>query len=138
MRRATGATFLVVAVVLVAPACGREASDAQTKAAAEQAQLLDETRAELEVLTERTEELGSHLDELEAGREDAAAQLDRVSERLWASLAKVREAVSEAKSAGGAASSDADSALANASAALRDLTILENRFEYHLSQHGGN
>ena len=137
MNRATGAVLLILAVAaLVLPACGREGSDAATQAAAEQSRLLDDARAEIAALEARALELEESLAAIEEEREDAGTRVDRVTERLMSSLAKVREALSETKAAGNSAAGDAASALANAGAALRDLTILENRFEYHLRQHG--
>ena len=140
MKRATGALLLVVAAAaLFLSLWGRETSNAATEAAAEQAVLLQEAQTQIDALEDRTEQLEAELAEAtaEAAGDDLDLRLDRASERLWASVTKLREALSETKAAGDSAAEDAGSALANASAALRDLTILENRFEYHLRRHGG-
>lgn len=138
MKLGIGVVLLVLALAaLILSACGREISHEATRAAAEQGRLLEEARAEIAALEERTRELEESLARVEDQRDIAGTRVDRVSERLWSSLAKLREALSETKASGKSAAGDAASALANASAALRDLTILENRFEYHLRQHGG-
>ena len=140
MQRATGAVLLIlVAAALFLSAWGRESSEAATQAAAEQAALLKEAQLQIKALEERTEQLETDLAAATAAArsDDLAVRVDLVSERLWASLSKLREATTKSKAAGSAAASDAASAAANAGAALRALTILENRFEYHLRQLGG-
>jgi uncharacterized protein YoxC len=139
MKRARGFVLVILALgTLVLPACGPgEETDEAERAAAEQAERLDEALGEIEDLKLRTQELEDELAVIEDDRQAKAADLDRVSERLWASLAKLRGALADAKASVDSASSEASSALANAGAAAREVTILENRFEYHLRQHGG-
>ena len=139
MQRASGALLLILAAAaLFLSVWGRESSEAATEAAAEQAAQLAEAQAQIAALEERTQELEADLAETtaEASDDDLAFRMNLVTERLWKSLAKLRGAVAESRSSGNAAASDAASAAANAGAALRELTILENRFEYHLRQEG--
>ncbi|MEA2460674.1 MAG: hypothetical protein QOH90_851 [Actinomycetota bacterium] len=86
--------------------------------------------------------LRARVGELEAalgGADDAAAgvtrKLDDISGRLWASLKKVRAEIRTARSS---ASDEAASALAEAQQVARDLSVLKERFDYHLvHDHGG-
>ena len=139
MQRATGALLLILAAAaLFLSVWSRESSEAATEVAAEQAALLADARAEIDALEERAGLLEADLAEATAASrsDDLALRMEEVTARLWASVKKLRAALSESRSTGKAAASDAASAAANAGAALRELTILENRFEYHLRQEG--
>jgi chromosome segregation ATPase len=68
----------------------------------------------------------------------AAARLERVTGALWASLKKLRGTVADARSGSNSALADAESALQRAESAARDLSVLTDRFDYHLrADHGG-
>jgi uncharacterized protein with von Willebrand factor type A (vWA) domain len=142
MKAAALAVLVIVALAaLVVTAWGSNRDSGVAAQAAQvardQADRLDGALAQIEALQERTTELEAELAETEERSGRAGSQLERVSGRLWSSLDKLRRSVADAKSANSSASSDAATALANAGSALRDLAILENRFEYHLRQHGG-
>jgi methyl-accepting chemotaxis protein len=65
-------------------------------------------------------------------------RVDKVSERLWASLGKLRKSLEEVRSGAGEAAANADAALVRAEQAARDLALLGNRYDYHLRRyHGG-
>lgn len=139
MKRAVGAVLLIAgSLALLLPACGSgEDTDASQEAAAAQSKLLDDALQQIEALQQRTDELEAEMAAVADERDRAVGRVDRVRDRLWSALAKLREDISAAKASAGSASSAASSAAANAGAAVRDLTILENRFEYHLRRHGG-
>ncbi len=139
MKAAAVAALVMIALAaLIVSARGSAQPSEATQAAAQaQARRLEAALVQIDGLQERTVELEAELAELADGRQATGTQLDRVSGRLWASMAKLRAALAKARSTGSSASSDAAAALANASAVMRDLSILENRFEYHLRQHGG-
>jgi predicted nucleic acid-binding Zn-ribbon protein len=142
MKAAALAILVIVALAALGVTAwgssrGSDVAAEAAQAAEAQADRLDAALAEIEALQERTRELETELAGIEESSGRAGSQLDRVSGRLWGSLDKLRRSVADAKSANSSAASDAASALANAGAALRDLAILENRFEYHLRQHGG-
>jgi len=142
MKAAALAVLVIVALAgLVVTAWGSNRDSGVAAQAAQvardQADRLDGALAQIDALQERTMELEAELAETEERSGRAGSQLERVSGRLWSSLDKLRRSVADAKSANSSASSDAATALANAGSALRDLAILENRFEYHLRQHGG-
>lgn len=92
----------------------------------------------VELLEDQGDELEAEIARLERRRERAAARLDRVTGKLWKSLDGLRDAVAEAKGAGDSSASQAAAALADAASAARALAVLENRFDYHLRQHGGS
>ncbi len=94
--------------------------------------------AALDALEEQIEELEQRVESLEDERVRTSKRLDRATERLWSSLSNLRAAVADAKAAGDSASSDVASALGQADAAARAIAVLDNRFEYHLRQHGGS
>ena len=134
MKRALATLLLILAL----GACGEDGSPTGAILEDEEARKLasDSMRA-VDLLEERADELEAELEELRSGRSEAADRLETVTQRLWSSLSKVREALAEVKGGNAAAASEASSALSQASSAARSLTILENRFEYHLRQHGG-
>ena len=134
MKRAL-ATLLVV---LALGSCGEGGSTSGDLLKDEEARKLasDSMRA-VDLLEERAGELEAELDELRSDKEQTAERLDAITQRLWSSLAHLREALSEAKEGNAEAVSEASAAAGQAASAARALTILENRFEYHLRQHGG-
>lgn len=138
MHRLVGAV-LVVALAFVA--CGRDGSgeaEAQAAAAAEaeMRRQLDEALDAVAAVEEQLAELAERVEENERETKRTATKLGRIKDRLWSSLAKVRDSVDEAEGAGAAAASKAAGALDQAAAAVRDLAVLENRFDYHLRKHG--
>lgn len=139
MKAAALAALVIVALAaLVVTAWGSgRTSEATEEVAEAQGRRLEAALVQIDGLQERTVELEAELTEVSQARHEARTQLEAVSERLWGSVATLRRALAKARSTGSSASSDAASALVNAGAALRELAILENRFEYHLRQEGG-
>lgn len=90
-------------------------------------------------------ELSTELDRLEdrlgAATEDNgrfAARMERVREALWSSLQSLRGELAQARAGSKEALAGVGAAASEAQAAARQLSILEDRFEYHLrADHGG-
>jgi outer membrane murein-binding lipoprotein Lpp len=92
----------------------------------------------IDALSERLKAVRKDIAALEAGNERAAARLDRVTGSLWASLRKTRGLVAEARAGSSDALVEAESALQRAESAARNLSVLQDRFDYHLRvDHGG-
>ncbi|HEX2196678.1 MAG TPA: hypothetical protein VHJ76_07105 [Actinomycetota bacterium] len=108
------------------PAAKERLDDARESAA--------EAVAAVDDLEDRIAELEDDLDD--AGR--VSERVDRVTERLWDSLAKLRKSLDEAEAGASDASATAGAALGRAEQAARDLAVLGNRYDYHLRRyHGG-
>ena len=132
----------LMASVLVLPllaACGDQ--DALDPAAAERMEPAHEeaesARAAVRSLRERVAELEADLEAADGASSEARSQLQEVAERLWASLRKVRSSIGEVRSSASDAAGAASAALVEAEAAAKDLSVLRERFDYHLSQSGG-
>ncbi|HEX2241156.1 MAG TPA: hypothetical protein VHJ82_08475 [Actinomycetota bacterium] len=128
-RALISARFQAIATVLLvaASACGTGAAE-EAQASRRQAQAASEA---VEDLTQRVADLESDLSSLDSRWErrldDALEDLKSVREKLRTSLAGLREKTE----------STAMDALARAEEALRQLTVLEDRFEYHLRRSEG-
>lgn len=133
MKRALATLLLILAL----GACGDEGSPTGALKDEEARKLASDSMRAVDLLEERAAELERELSEMRSERGDVARRLDTVTQRLWSSLAKLREALTEVKDGNEAAASEASAAAGQAASAARALTILENRFEYHLRQHGG-
>ena len=132
---ARGVAALCV-VLLALAGCGSE--DRPATADDEAREQAAAAHAAVESLETRTQELEDRIAEVEDAGSRLEARLEKVSERLWKSLGKARSSVDEVRESSGSALSQVSSALAEARAAARELTILQNRFDYHLrSDHGG-
>jgi predicted nucleic acid-binding Zn-ribbon protein len=137
-----GRIFLLCALVLL-PACAegeepsRSAPDAvAARAAAEEAA---EAVAELEErLAGLEEEVSKASETAEDTRSDLRAKIDAIRERIWGSIADLRSSLDALTGDTETAKAEAQEALGNVSAALRQLNVLEDRFDYHVNkQHGG-
>jgi hypothetical protein len=89
------------------------------------------------VLEKQTDALADRIDELEAAGGKTGDRIDEISDRLWASLAKLRSSLRDIESSSSDAAANASSALAEAQQAARDLAVLDSRLDYHLN-HGGD
>ena len=127
----------VAAVVLSAAllgACGSGEGDEQLARATEQSEQALGRIGELEA---RLDELEGDLDSARAGNEDLTGRLDGVSGRLEKSIDKLRGSLDKLESSVAGAGADADDALGVAGEAARDISVLGNRLDYHLRNHGG-
>jgi outer membrane murein-binding lipoprotein Lpp len=124
----------VIAVALLALACGRATDEARAVA--------DQALERIDGLEARVAELEDALDIARGRLKDARDFEDRVSRdidslgrRLVRSVANVRASITDVRAA---ASEGAAGALAEAQQVARDLAILEQRYDYHLRRyHGG-
>jgi hypothetical protein len=92
----------------------------------------------LQVMTGRLSAVKKDVAALQKDNTRMGARLERVTDSLWASLKNVRGLVAEARSGSNEALAEVGSALERAESAARNLSVLEDRFEYHLrTDHGG-
>jgi cell division protein FtsB len=108
-------------------------ADAAGQAAAEAAAEADAT---LERMSARVASLQKRIEKLESDGDRLGARVGRIGDRLWSAVGNLRAALHEARSNTVAANDAAAGALQRAEAAARDLTVLEDRFDYHLRSHG--
>ncbi len=131
----TKAAALVLAAGTFAGCARAEALDPAAK------ERLDDARAAADEALEAVSVVEARIAGLEDDLDDAARvsdRVDRVSERLWASLARLGKSLDDLRAGAGAAAASADAALARAEQAARDLAVLDNRYDYHLRRyHGG-
>lgn len=138
--------FLLVALVLFS-GCAQdggapEGPGADLIAATEAAESAAEAAKAVAVLEGRVAELEDELAAAEAGSDDAvttmAARMKKVRERMWSSIADLRASLISASSDADSAAGEAQRALGEVASALRQLNVLEDRFDYHVNkQHGG-
>lgn len=137
------AMYRMTALLLILPfiaACGTaEALDPAAAKKLEQAQQsADRAEKAVAVLQTRVAELEGELRAAGNSAAGARKRLAQVSERLWSSLKKARTAAGEVRSTASGAAGSAASALATALQAAKELTVLKDRFDYHLvHDHGG-
>lgn len=120
---------LALLVALLLGACAPETPD--TKAAA----VTDEDITAIEARLDTVEtDLSAASDE----RSQMEDRLEALSDKLDRALERLREAIEGVRAGSAEASDAAASALANAQAVASDLSVLEERYEYHLRRyHGG-
>jgi outer membrane murein-binding lipoprotein Lpp len=127
----------VAAVVLSAAllgACGSGEGDERLARATEQS---EQALGQIVELKARLDELEGDLDSARAGNEELTGRLDAVSGRLERSIDKLRGSLGKLESSVAGAGDDADEALGVAGEAARDISVLSNRLDYHLRNHGG-
>jgi len=92
----------------------------------------------LQVMTDRLAAVKKDVAALQKDNDRMGARLERVTDSLWASLKNVRGLMAEARAGSNEALAEVGSALERAESAARNLSVLEDRFEYHLrTDHGG-
>lgn len=133
------AAALMVVIVALFVACG---DDGETRAADERVtdviRQAEDTAATVDALTSTVEDLEAELDDLRSEGEDASAALKALRKKLNGALADLRTSLKDAKGKGDAAQASAASAASRAAEIARELTILEDRFNFHLkSDHKG-
>ena len=113
------------------------AQDARVDAAQAQADAA-QAQAAVERLTDEVARLEKQVEALKANEAKGLAQIDRVKESLWEALGRLRVSTNEAAAGSEIAQANVQAALDEAASAARALSVLEDRFEYHLrSDHGG-
>lgn len=131
------ALALVLFTAMAFAACGDEASGPTQRD-------LDEARAAAAEATEAVERLEARVESLEddlATAEEASSGLGKrlraATKSLRASLGDIRASLGDVRSSASEAVADADAALGQVGVVARDLTVLEDRFNFHLRSHGG-
>ena len=94
--------------------------------------------AALEDLTTEVEALERRMAVLTKDNDRFVTRMGRVRESLWGSLQRLRADLAAARSGSREALAGAGAAADEARSAARQLSVLEDRFEYHLrADHGG-
>ena len=136
-RLAAAIAFAVVGLA----ACGGGEGDGELEAAQQRSTeaLEDIERLEgaLDELDGELKALGVDNDELTADHDELAARLGDVNGRFKKSVGELTAALTELEASTMTARSNADDALGLAAEATRDISILTNRLDYHLRNHGG-
>jgi chromosome segregation ATPase len=136
MRRGAAA----VAILAVLGACGdAEALDPAVERRIEQAlERAEDAEKSVAGLERRIENLSARLTAAEDARDELAAVLDAKTSRLRRAIRDARAAIDGARGSADSAAHEASSALAEARKAARDLSVLGQRYDYHLKRyHGG-
>jgi hypothetical protein len=125
----------IVAALAVLTACGSDAGSAGTDPAdavarAQAAEALDRVAS----LTDRVERLGSELQGQERARR---RMIDGIKTRIGVLAERLREALDAVRAAAESAGADADAAAAQIGGIARNLSVLSERFDYHLRNGGG-
>ena len=134
MKRALA---LVLVLGVVAVACGKQTLDAVDEAlkARDVARGAVASVGDLEAEVDR---LSTEVDRATATRADFRQQIRAATKDLKTSIRELKRSLSDLEGRADSASATADAALSKAETALQDLSVLQNRYDYHLRQdHGG-
>ena len=132
MQRAVVLSVLAALAAASFVACGPSDKPTDSGAAEEAQQLAEEATDAVGDLEARTDDLAAELDRLDAGRRSLADKFDRIHGDLRDSISNLRASISEATSDAASAEDSAQAALGELESALKRLSVLENRFDYHL------
>ncbi|MGH2695194.1 MAG: hypothetical protein ACRDJJ_10340 [Actinomycetota bacterium] len=93
----------------------------------------------LDSLEDRIVELEGLVDDLGASDDRLATRLRRTTQRLQGSVSALRSSLRAAEEDAGGALDDAGAALSRVEQVARDLSVLTERYDYHLKRyHGGS
>jgi chromosome segregation ATPase len=127
--------IVVAAACVLLVACGDSSGDSSpgpSEGASDAA--LDEIAS----VSDRVEEFEGELARLRSGDARLARRLRELGAELRASIGDIKESVRAARSNAAGTAADIDSALARLSGIERDLSVLTERYDYHLKRyHGG-
>ncbi len=129
------ATFLFVLAGLVAfgfGACGSSDDGPEAAPTDETRELAEEATELVGDLEARADDLAAELDRIDADRRKLATKVERVQKNLRDAIGKLRSSLSDATSDAASAHGSAQEALNDIDAARKRLSVLENRFDYHL------
>jgi ABC-type transporter Mla subunit MlaD len=134
--RIPGSRLAAVVVIssVALSACGTGDSDEVLAAARRESRDALEQIRELE---KRTAELTDELGALRRGGDDLEARLESLAKKLDGKADRLQAGIANAKSSASSASATAADALGGASEAAREISVLTNRLNYHLRNHGG-
>ena len=131
----TSRAIVIVAALAVLTACGSDAGNDRTDPAdaaarAQAAEALDRVAS----LTNRVERLGS---EVKAQERAQSRMGDAIKTRLGVLAERLRESLAAVRATAASAEADADAAAAQIGGIARSLSVLKERFDYHLRNGGG-
>lgn len=119
--------LVAAAAAAVLVSCGSDGTGAGTAAADDVARL-----------ERRVGDLTAELRELKAGSDRAARQAAARTDRLWEAVARLRRGLAGMAQDLEGATTASDAAAAEVAAAVRELSVLTERYDYHLRRyHGG-
>lgn len=126
-------------VALLFVACG---DDTPAPASSEEVEAARAETAEIaelaEQLEQRVAELQAEIDHASTREEDLGTELERAVEKLTGSIDKLKSSLGRTRDSTSEAAAAAASAAAQIGEAVRRLTIIENRYDFHLRRyHGG-
>ena len=131
----TSRAIALVGSLAVLTACGSDASSGRGDVA------LAEARAEMVAAIDEVRALARRVDELESERVTQERSRQRMAARFKARIGdlagRVGEALASVRESTDSAAASADSAVAQIGSIARDLSVLEERFDYHLRNSNG-
>ncbi|HET7482899.1 MAG TPA: hypothetical protein VFK89_08570 [Actinomycetota bacterium] len=132
-----GATLCAWGLVLVLlAACGDSGGGDTTPAAADPR--LDKALSQISSIQRTADGLAARVERLENRRDHMTERIDNLAARLGSALSDLRESLRARVGAADEAAATANDALNRAQSALDGLSVLENRFDYHMKHdHGG-
>lgn len=120
-----------VTVAVVLPACGSGTGSEESLRKADDAMAAAERSLKaVDALEDEVASLETRLDDARRKGAALSSRIDKATEKLWESLARIRASTDDA-------AGSASSALSSAQSAARDIAVLTQRFDYHLRQSGG-
>ncbi len=126
---------VLVAVVATGVLAGCAGGAAEPRRSATRPDPAVEQIAELD---ERVAALEDALDEERLKDARAQRRLKRSSQRLWKAVGRLRDALDAARAGAAAADADAQEAAARIDDVAAELSVLADRYDYHLRRyHGG-
>ena len=134
MQRAVVVAVLAAFAAVSFVACGDERSTDSSSSEEARTVAVEATEAVAD-LESRIDDLVADLDRVEAARQSFADKFDRIHKDLRDSIANLRASLSDATSDASSARDAANRALAELDSAMERLSVLENRFDYHVRNH---
>lgn len=125
---------VVILASITLSACGSGEGDEALAAARQRA---EDALQGLRELERRTGELEGELGDLRAEGDDLTSRLDALAAKLKRRTERLEASIADAKSSASSAAGEAGDALNTAGEAAREISILTNRLNYHLRNHGG-
>lgn len=128
---------LAAAVVLsgfLLAACGSGEADEELVAARQQS---EQALEEVDDLRATLDDVEGDLAAARSETNDLDGRLGNMNDRLKQSIDKLSRSLDELEGSVAGAGAGADDALSAASEAARDISVLGNRLDYHLRNHGG-
>ena len=134
IRAMQRAVLLVLAALAAASfaACGSSNDPEPSQGSEEALRLAEDATEDIAALEERADDLAEELDKVDSDRRALASKFERIHKDLRDSIATVRASLSGISDEADSARDSAQAALGEMEDALERLSVLENRFDYHL------